>query len=99
MCGKKFDSTANFQFQYFYYVTRYLHSEGYCVPKTLQSQPSLSHMMVTISEWKQMLEKITFLFGFLVGGFRRKTQTIVVTSFFKTNELTDFINFISWHQH
>ena len=35
-------------------------------------------------------------FGFLVGAFRRKTQTIVVTSFFKTNELTDFINFISW---
>ena len=27
---------------------------------------------------------------FLVGAFRRKTQTIVVT-FFKTNELTDFI--------
>ena len=33
-------------------------------------------------------------FWFLVGAFRRKTQTIVVTSFFKTNELTDFI---SWH--
>ena len=34
----------------------------------------------------------------LVGAFRRKTQTIVVTSFFfKTNELTDFINFISWY--
>ena len=34
--------------------------------------------------------------NFLVGAFRRKTQTIVVT-FFKTNELTDFINFVSWH--
>ena len=33
-------------------------------------------------------------YAFLVGAFRRKTQTIVVT-FFKTNELTDFINFIS----
>ena len=33
---------------------------------------------------------------FLVGAFRRKTQTIVVT-FFKNNELTDFINFISKH--
>ena len=33
---------------------------------------------------------------FLVGAFRRKTQTIVVT-FLKTNELTDFINFISKH--
>ena len=33
---------------------------------------------------------------FLVGAFRRKTQTIVVT-FFKTNDLTDFINFISKH--
>ena len=30
----------------------------------------------------------------LVGAFRRKTQTIVVT-FFKTNEMTDFISFIS----
>ena len=31
---------------------------------------------------------------FLVGAFRRKTQTIVVT-FSKTNEVTDFISFIS----
>ena len=31
------------------------------------------------------------LIDFLVGAFRRKTQTIVVTSFFKTNELTDYI--------
>ena len=28
---------------------------------------------------------------FLVGAFRRKTQTIVVTFFLKTNEVTDFI--------
>ena len=32
---------------------------------------------------------------FLVGPFRRKAHTIVVT-FFKTNEVTDFITFISW---
>ena len=32
---------------------------------------------------------------FLVGAFRRKTQTIVVT-FLKPNEVTDFIRFISW---
>ena len=31
---------------------------------------------------------------FQSARFRRKTQTIVVT-FFKTNELTDFIRFIS----
>ena len=31
----------------------------------------------------------------LVGAFRRKTQTIVVT-FFKTNEVTYFISFINW---
>ena len=30
----------------------------------------------------------------LVGAFRRKTQTTAVT-FFKTNEVTDFISFIS----
>ena len=43
---------------------------------------------------------------FLVGAFRRKTQTIVLTflflrpqtsiDFFKTNEVTDFISFICW---
>ena len=36
--------------------------------------------------------KIMIRDAFLVGAFRRKTQTIVVTSFFfKTNEVTDFI--------
>ena len=38
---------------------------------------------------------LIFFFGFLVGAFRRKTQTIVVT-FFKTNEVRNFISFISW---
>ena len=39
-------------------------------------------------------ENYTYLL-ILVGAFRGKTQTIVVT-FFKTNELTDFTSFISW---
>ena len=34
--------------------------------------------------------KVKLWASLLVGAFRRKTQTIVVT-FFKTNELTDFI--------
>ena len=46
---------------------------------------------------KRITRRLLTLLGlFLVGAFRRKTQTIVVT-FFKTNELTDFINFISKH--
>ena len=46
------------------------------------------------------LERATIVMAFRqlsVGAFRRKTHTIVVTFFFffKTNELTDFISFIS----
>ena len=33
------------------------------------------------------------IFRFLVGAFRRKTQTIVMT-FFKTNEVADFISWL-----
>ena len=43
-----------------------------------------------------ILVNFNMLLNFLVGAFRRKTQTIVMTFLFlKTNEVTDFISFIS----
>ena len=59
---------------------------------------NLNIFFVLYSFFSFFFSRKIHVFCFLVGAFRRKTQTIVVTFlfflFFKTNEVTDFISWL-----